>query len=184
MDKKVFHELTSENIQFKALNIKDTEAIHEYASDPDVKRFIGWPLSKTLEDTRDLVNDMIKKEEVGTHLYASVSEKTTDKIIGTVMIFNFDKDANHGEIGYVFHRSYWNQGYCSKSIALLASYAFNNAHLRKLHARVVNANMGSIKVLEKNGFTKEGLLKDYYNIEGNYYDLILFAKFAPGVERT
>ncbi|HRS22314.1 MAG TPA: GNAT family N-acetyltransferase, partial [Clostridia bacterium] len=89
MSASIFHSLEGRNIYFKPLNAIDAEAIHSYASDENVKRFIGWPLMKSLEETRSHIEEMLKRESAGTHLYASVALKSTQEIIGTVMIFNF-----------------------------------------------------------------------------------------------
>lgn len=179
MDTKLFHELENDNISFKALSTNHAEMIHEYASDEEVSRFIGWKLMRTLEETREYVGEMLNRESAGTHLYASVVLKSNGAIIGTVMIFNFDREANHAEIGYVFHKDYWGKGYGTEAVNLLSKFAFESLMLRKLHARVVHVNRGSVHVLENNGFELEGEVKDYYFIEGKYYNQMLFGKFQP-----
>ncbi|HNT03003.1 MAG TPA: GNAT family protein [Bacillota bacterium] len=177
MSVSMFHRLEGRNIYFKPLNIIDAEAIHSYASDENVKRFIGWPLMKSLEETRSYIEDMLKRESAGTHLYASVALKSTREIIGTVMIFNFDREANHAEIGYVFHSKHWGKGHGTESVALMCSFAFEILALHKIHARVVDANISSARILEKNGFLLEGRLKDHYFIDGRYYDSLIYGKF-------
>lgn len=148
-----------------------------YASDEDVSRFIGWNLMKTLSETQDYIEEMLRRESEGTHLYASIVLKETKEIIGSAMIFNFDHDAKHAEIGYVFHRNHWGKGYCTEAVTLMNDFAFDSLNLHKLHARVVSPNIGSIRVLEKNGFKLEGCLKDYFFIDNSYYDEMLFGKF-------
>ncbi len=177
MSKDLFHGLEGENIYFKALNANDAQEIHSYASDENVKRFIGWPLMKTLDETRDYIEEMVRRESAGTHLYASIVLKSTQEIIGTAMIFSFDHEAKHAEIGYVFHSRHWGKGYGTEATALMNDFAFGSLNLRKLHARVIDANIGSVRVVEKNGFELEGRLKDYYFIGQSYYDLMLFGKF-------
>ena len=93
MNTEGFHKLEDDVIRFRAMEMEDAKTIHEYASNPDVKKFIGWPLSITMEDTNELVSGMIGKEAAGTHLYATVIAKDTDQIVGTVMVFNFNKAA-------------------------------------------------------------------------------------------
>lgn len=176
MDASLFHKLEGKDIYFEALNTKDVNEIHQYASDEEVSRFIGWRLMKNLDETRDHIEEMLKRESAGTHLYASVVLKATKVIIGTAMIFGFDKEANHAEIGYVFNKAYWGKGYCTEATNLMSNFAFEVLELHKLHARVVDANNGSIRVLEKNGFDLEGKLKDYFFIEGRYYDELIFGK--------
>jgi ribosomal-protein-alanine N-acetyltransferase len=176
MDINLFHGLQGENIYFKTLNVNDGQELHEYASDEDVNRFIGWRLMHTLDETRDYIEVMLKRESAGTHLYASVVLKATQKIIGTVMIFNFDYEAKHAEIGYVFHKDHWGKGYGTEAVSMMDNFAFESLDLHKLHASVVDTNIGSVRVLEKNGFELEGRLKDYYFIENKYYDGLLLGK--------
>lgn len=176
MNKDLFHSLEGKSIYFEALSTNDVQAIHDYAADKDVKRFIGWNLMKTLNETREFVELMIKREEAGTHLYASVALKSTHEVIGTVMIFNFDKEANQAEVGYVFHKNHWGKGYGAESLALVTDFAFESLNLHKLHACVTDANIGSARILEKNGYELEGRLKDHFYIEDRYYDSLLFGK--------
>ncbi|MDQ7092629.1 GNAT family protein [Desulfosporosinus sp. PR] len=176
MNINLFHKLEGGNIRFKALELKDIQAIHNYASDENVSRFIGWRLMKTLDETHTHIEEMLQREAAGSHLYASVVLKLSQEVIGTVMIFNFDHEANHAEIGYVFHSSHWGRGYGTEALSLMAEFAFGSLNLHKLHAQVVEANVGSLRILEKNGFKREGRLKDYYFIDGSYYDKILLGK--------
>jgi len=84
MNKELFHSLEGKNIYFKPLNTEDAQAVHDYASDKDVKKFIGWNLMKSLEETTEFIKTMINREKADTHLYASVALKATDEVIGTV----------------------------------------------------------------------------------------------------
>ncbi len=120
---------------------------------------------------------MLKRESAGTHLYASIVLKSTQEIIGAAMIFNFDREAKHAEIGYVFHVDHWGNGYGTETVSLMNNFAFESLNLHKLHAHVVDSNIGSNRVLEKNGFELEGRFKDYYFIEGMYYDGLFLGKF-------
>ncbi len=173
---RLFHTLEAGNICFKSLAADDTREIHTYVSDEEVSRFIGWKLMKTLDETRAFIETMLKREAAGTHMYASVILKATQAIIGTVMIFDFDQIANQAEIGYVFHKKYWSKGYGTESIALLTDFAFDTLKLHKLHASVVDANIGSARILEKNGYELEGRIKDHFYIDSTYYDQLLYGK--------
>ena len=182
MNTSIFHSLEGENICFKPLNTDDVLVVHSFASDVHVSRFIGWKLMQTLNQTYEYIEEMIKRESAGTHLYGSIVLKSTKEIIGTAMIFNFDREAKHAEIGYVFHRNYWGKGFGTETVSLMNRYAFEALGQYKLHARVVDANIGSIRVLEKSGYELEGCLREYHFIEGVYYDSLLFGKFQSSYE--
>jgi ribosomal-protein-alanine N-acetyltransferase len=172
----LFHSLDGENISFKALRTTDAQEIHNYASDKEVSRFIGWSLMDTLNETREYIETMLKREADSTHLYASIVQKSTQEIIGTAMIFNFDQEANQAEIGYVFHRDHWGKGFGTECVALMSDFAFESLNLHKLHASVVDENIGSARILEKNGYLVEGNLRDHFFIDGKYYNALLFGK--------
>lgn len=176
MGNPLFYSLQADKVKFKQMTINDCEEIHSFASDPEVSRFIGWPLTHSLEETTDYVKEMIRRDESGSHIYANVIDKSNNKLVGTVMIFNFDKIAKHAEIGYVFHKSVWGKGFCTETVKLLSDFAFNELELHRIHARVTDANIGSSRVLEKNGFQLEGRLRDHYFIEGQYYDSLLYGR--------
>lgn len=178
MSDVLFHNLKSEHLQFKQLVMEDVDAIHLYASDEDVSRFIGWPLMDSLEATNDFVAEMMSKEVAATHIYANVIEISSNEVIGTVMIFNIDQVANKAEVGYVFRKDTWGKGYCSQAVELVCDYGFKVLNLHKIHAQVTDTNIGSSRVLEKNGFEKEGHLKDHYYVDNQYYDCLLYGKIV------
>lgn len=171
--------MSSLRLYFCPLSAEDSDAIHEYASDSAVSKYIGWALKQTPEETLGFVEEMISREKQGTHLYATVKLKDTHQVIGTVMLFNFDHEAKNAEVGYVFHRQYWGKGFGSEALQLIDDFAFNTLKLHRLHARVVSGNMGSARVLEKNNYLREGRLRDHYKIENQYYDSLIYGKLQP-----
>lgn len=179
----IFHQLEDDTVAFRVLHSRDAEEIHRFTSDEKVSRFIGWRLMSSLEETSSHIETMLRRESVGTHLYASVVLKSTGTVIGTVMIFDFDFDAQNAEIGYVFHKEYWGKGYGTRSVALLCKYAKDVLKLHKLHASVVAENITSAKILEKNGFDLEGRLKDHYFIEEKYLDSLVYGRILKGKDQ-
>lgn len=173
-----FHSLGDDTIGFKALNTADAAAIHEFASDPEVSRYIGWRLMKNQDETYQHVETMIKRELESIQLYASVYLRETGKIIGTVMLFNIDLEAANAEIGYVFRKDAWGKGYGSRSVALISDFVFNNLKFHRLYANVAAENTGSGKILVNNGFLLEGRLKDHYLVEEKYCDRLIYGKLA------
>ena len=166
--------IKGERIEFTQMRIENTHAIHVMASDPEVSQFIGWPLTKTVDETLDYVKEMLRREEAGTFKYANIVDKKFGTVIGNVMLFGHDGGARHAEIGYVIDKSLWGKGIGTEVIGLVMEHAFGPMGLRKLHARVVSENAGSERVLEKNGFFIEGRQKDYFCINNKLMDCIWY----------
>ncbi len=176
MNTKAFHTLEGINIRFKQVSIADAPAMYSYLSDIDVSRYIGWSLMQSVYETCQHIEKLQKREAEETHLYASVVDKLTNMVIGNVMLFNFDCEANHAEIGYVLHKGTWGQGIGTQCVKLINDFARNILQLHKLYAHVVDVNIGSARILEKNGYNLEGRLKDHYFIDDRYYDSLMYGK--------
>lgn len=168
--------MKDEIIRFRKMTPQDSTAMHLYLSDPEVSRYIGWPLTTTVEQTVDYLAKLIERDRVGTHIYASVEDIGRDEIIGAAMIFNIDREAGRGEIGYVLRRDCWGTGIGSRIVSLICQSASQDFGFHKLQAAVVDANGASARVLEKNGFILEGRQMDFFRIEDKYYDCLLYGK--------
>lgn len=177
MDKEKFHNLLGEKIYFRKMTEDDVKEIHSYASDKIVNKYIGWPLTTTIQETKEYISEMLSREEKDTFLYTSILTKDTHKVVGTAMVFSFNKEAKHCEIGYVFNRDYWGNGYGTEAIKLMDEYVFDALDSNKSYASVISGNIGSCKVLEKNGYSIEARLKEHIFIDGKYHDLLKYSKF-------
>jgi len=75
------------------------------------------------------------------------------------LIIQKDVYRKSAEIGYWIGESYWGKGIATKAIKLITKYGFEDLKLVRIHAGVFEFNIGSMKVLEKNGYKKEGVFK-------------------------
>ena len=63
------------------------------------------------------------------------------------------------EIGYWLGEPFWNKGIVTKAVALITDYGFNKLGFVRIHTGIFEYNTASMKVLEKNGYKKDGCLK-------------------------
>lgn len=97
--------------------------------------------------------------------------------IGTISLNGIDWISRKGEIGYMIgDKRYWGQGIASEAVQLISDYALNRLNLHKVEAGVVGGNIGSIRVLEKNGFKQYGIIPEEHWLEGKYLDVHRFYK--------
>jgi len=78
---------------------------------------------------------------------------------GIGIILNKDVERISAEIGYWLSEDYWNKGIMSQAMKQISEYVFAEFLVIKIYANVFSHNKASMRVLEKAGFTKEGLLK-------------------------
>lgn len=155
-----FHGMESARLQLRKISMDDAAEMFAYLSDEEVSRYIGWKLMHTLEDTHAHIGTLLAREEAGTHLYASVVLKATGTVIGNAMLFNMVAGEGRAEIGYVFHKAYWGQGYGTECVAMMDGFAFEELQLDTLYACADAANIPSARILEKNGYRLDETLAD------------------------
>lgn len=99
-----------------------------------------------------------------------------EKIVGTAEMFDYDSEVNKITIGYKINESFWGQGIATKAVAAMIHYLFHCVGVNRVQAFVMPENTQSQKVLLKNGFTKEGLIRQGYVWKGKgAVDLLLFS---------
>lgn len=99
-----------------------------------------------------------------------------DEYIGTISLHDIDWISRRGEVGYLICKEFWGKGIASEAVQLVTDYAFNRLNLHKVEAGVVEGNIGSVKVLEKNGYKEYGRIPDSHYLEGKYHNVIRFYK--------
>ncbi len=80
------------------------------------------------------------------------------------------------EIGYWIGEPFWGQGIATKALALITTYGFDKLDLHRIYTGVFEFNTASMKVLEKNGYQKEGIFKNAVIKNGEVCDEHRFYK--------
>jgi RimJ/RimL family protein N-acetyltransferase len=97
------------------------------------------------------------------------------RAIGLVSLSGI-KEKHEATFGYWLAPEYWGRGLMTKAVRLVADFGFKRLKLRRIQAYVFKSNPASVKVLEKNNFKKEGLLKKARFKDGHFFDAYLLAK--------
>jgi ribosomal-protein-alanine N-acetyltransferase len=90
-----------------------------------------------------------------------------------------DVERFSAEVGYWLGEAYWGRGIASEAVVLLTDYAFNALNLLRLFALPFADNTASVRVLEKAGYVREGLLRSSSVKFGVPRDQWLFARVNP-----
>lgn len=91
--------------------------------------------------------------------------------IGNVGIVNVDYINNSGEITYFIGEPYWKKGFATEAVKLMLGYGFEVLGLERIQGRCMVRNPASLKVMQKCGFTYEGLARHEVIKEGKYEDV-------------
>jgi ribosomal-protein-alanine N-acetyltransferase len=146
----------TERLVLRRPRVSDEPAIFaRYASDPEVTCYMAWPTHTSLDDTHAflrLSDDVWARWPLAGPYLVFARDGVT--LLGSAGIVN--DDAVRAQIGYILARDAWGRGYATE--ALLASVeAARAAGVRRLEAGVHVDHQASCRVLEKGGFTREGV---------------------------
>lgn len=130
----------------------DAEELYRYASHPDVGPIAGWPVHTSVENSRQIIRDVLSAPET----YAVVL-KETGRPVGCVGLMigaasNIGIPDTEGEIGYWIGVPYWGQGLIPEAVRAIMRYAFLDLGLKKLWCGYFDGNEKSKRVQEKCGF--------------------------------
>ena len=104
-----------------------------------------------LVETKDELEQRISTDEM-----IAVELKANHKLIGNLYLGK--RDCNALELGYVFNRSFWGQGYAEESCSALIRKAFFDG-IHRIYAECDPCKAALWKLLERLGFNREAHLR-------------------------
>lgn len=141
--------LTTERLVLRPWREDDAAKLYEYAKDPRVGPSAGWPVHTSVENSRDIIENVLSEE--GTF---AVTLKDADEPIGSIGIFSSDIKCANGEpeIGYWIAVPFWGQGYIPEAVHELLRRAFEEQGAQRVWCSHFDGNDKSRRVIEKCGF--------------------------------
>lgn len=168
--------LETERLYLRTLNTDDAGIFYDYLM-RNYDFFKPWSPeydtqyreSNTFKSRIEYLN---KEEEEGRSVkFAVFKKEDTSKIIGTVVLSNIVRGPFLScFLGYRIDGEENGKGYATESIGRIVQYAFADLKLHRVEANIIPRNKPSIRVIEKSGFTYEGISKKYLKINGIWED--------------
>jgi ribosomal-protein-alanine N-acetyltransferase len=115
----------------------------------------------------------------GTAIAFFIFERASGKLVGGITLGNIRHGVSQsGHIGYWIGQRHAGKGLMTEAVKVLSRFAFGTLKLHRIEAACIPDNIRSIRVLEKAGFRREGLLRSYLKINGFWQDHYLYARIA------
>ena len=110
--------------------------------------------------------------------YAFLIIRNSDNtLVGGLTLANIRRGvAQAGSLGYWMGLPYVRNGYMSAAVRAVIPFAFGTLRLHRLEAACIPTNAGSMRLLENNGFVREGYAREYLCINGTWQDHLLYAR--------
>jgi [ribosomal protein S5]-alanine N-acetyltransferase len=158
----------------------DAPAVHAYAADPEVVRYLDWGPNAPEETAGFLALARSAREAVPrTAYHLAIVLKAADRLIGGCRIEIRSAANGSGDLGYVLDRQHWGRGYATEAMRALMDFGFGRLALHRIWATCDVDNHASARVLGKLGMRREGHLRQTVRRKGDWRDSYLYAILQP-----
>lgn len=168
-------QLETERLILRKMVMDDAADMFEYASDPEVTRFVAWQPHESLEDSKDYLSFVVGQQEKGEVANWGMVLKENNKFVGTCGYIWWSPEHSLAEIGYAMSRRYWNMGLMTEAVKEVIRFGFDVMVLNRLEAQHEVHNEASGRVMQKAGMKFEAVLKQRVFAQGQYHDVKLYA---------
>jgi RimJ/RimL family protein N-acetyltransferase len=164
-------------VKLRALAVNDASALASLANNINIWNNVRdlFPHPYSLQDAWDFIS--VCEQEDPVYTFAIEYKGEFAGVIGLVQ--KIDVNRQSAELGYWLGEPYWNQGIVTRAAKLIVNYGFEHLGLSRIYSCVFDFNKGSQRVLEKAGFTLEGVLKNDYIKNNQLGDGYLYG-IVPG----
>jgi ribosomal-protein-alanine N-acetyltransferase len=174
--------IETERLMLRAVFPSDAHDIFQLLSDPKVAKHHELDPFETVDQAHSLISHFTKWFQNDQAVRWAIVRKDDGELIGTCCFDTFHPKYQSVNVGYNVRSNRWGQGYATEAVHKIIDFAFTNGivgPVNRIQAITVPANIASEKVLEKLGFEKEGLMRQYAYWKGEFHDMNLFSLLKP-----
>jgi ribosomal-protein-alanine N-acetyltransferase len=169
-------QIVGDRVVIRPIEKEDLTSLLSWCNDPEVMYYANDDPAphKTLQE---LEEEFAKqKGEWSASMETFVIETRDGTLIGDIMYRWYRPDIRSVYIGVLIgEKEYWGHGYGTEAIKLFLRYLFIEKQLHKVAVTVSDFNKRAIRVYEKCGFRKDGILRDNAIIDDEFVDHIVMS---------
>jgi len=164
------------NFHLRGIKLSDAPAVQKAASVREIAdSMISLPHPYPIGEAEQYILQQQGEIQAGTAITFCIRDKKDNSFIGLVEIREIEREHSQAELSFWLAQEFWGRGYMSEVIKTIVQYAFKELGLNRLYAYHMLRNPATGKVLEKNGFSQEGLLRQRVWKWDRYEDVALWA---------
>ena len=164
------HNNDHSSIFLRPLTSADIDDFMVWATDAEVTRYARWEPYHSREAAEDFFSNVVEKHPWFQAIVWN------DQVIGSMTLDQGTGDYRcKAELGYVSAKKYWENGIVTQAVQMALQRGFEDLGVARIEAVVHPENKASHRVLEKNGFVREAVLRKAVLRKGNLEDLYLYS---------
>jgi len=172
---KEFPQLETERVLLRKLELNDATSMFEYFSKDEVTEFYDLETFTSMKQAEELIERLLLRYSSGQQIRWGIVLKENRRFIGTCGFHEIEEEHFKAEIGYELHPDFWRSGIMTEVICKVVEYGFEKMEFNRIEAFFDPSNIASGRVLEKNGFHLEGILKKRFYEKGKFVDAAIAA---------
>lgn len=162
------------DITLRCIKLEDcTEEYAGWLNNKEINKYLECRFYKhTAESVKDFVSSILKS---GNDYMFAILYKT--RHIGNIKLGSINTFYSKADVGYVIGTpEYYGKGIATKCVQMVTNFGFEKLNLHRIYAGCFEKNIGSRRVLEKAGYTLEGILKKDLKVyeDSDYQDHYIF----------
>ena len=170
----LFPSLQTERLQLIEIKPEHAGDMFRLFSDDEVKRFYHVMPFKSESDLVDIIDMLSVRFREQTAIRWGVALKGSEQLIGNIGFNNFTRH-HRASVAYALLPGHWGNGYTAEALKAVVKFGFERLELNRIEAEVMPGNNASVRVLEKNGFRNEGLLREWILWYGRRFDVNMYS---------
>lgn len=155
----------------------DVEAMHGCFTNVESMRYWNTPPHTKRIETERAVRRFIDCTPSYYRFWA-VADKTTDRCLGLVNYHDGHIRNKRVAIGYIVDPAHCRRGVATEAVSAMIRFCFQDLGLHRLQAFIHPDNAPSLKLIEKLGFRREGLLRENLRVSEEWRDDLLYARLS------
>lgn len=159
----------------RALEPEDFKTSVNWRNDKEISEMIVGPKYFVSSETEKnwVLNNI---QNTVDKMVLAICLKDTNEYIGNVYLTHVDWINKSGQTHILIgEKKFWGMGYGTEAELLILRFAFCERGLQRISARVLESNIASIKMHEKCGYVKEGLLRKAVYKNGEFQNLVVLS---------
>ncbi len=156
----------------------DLENYFEMYNNQNIARYYPAMSGKfiQLDAVRRIIENQINAFEKRREYIWTIAYIKSNEAIGRISLSEFEANNKIANIGYFINQEHWKKGIISSCIQPVVEFGFSYLELERIYTTVHVDNIASCKALEKNGFSKEGILRHSFNLPSGLSDCYMYSK--------
>lgn len=169
-----FPVMETEHLNLRRIAPKDLEDLFEMRTESGLIEFTDNVLDRTREETKLYMEKMHQGVSDGEFIIWAMEHKETEKVIGTISIWNIRWEEMTAELGYRIIPSYQRRGYMKEALREITDYTFEMLNLRVIEAYTEEKNIPSRRLLESLHFKETGMEDDQGINSERVYHMVIY----------